>query len=178
MIATLEIASAAPGTIHSWTRLDKGYPLPDGPWSTEPTKVQWVDAATQLPCLIVRNQVGALCGYVGVPPGHPLHRRHYDDNDFDVHGGLSFSAGCAHSVDEGVGICHIPEPGTSDDVWWFGFDTAHLGDLVPCLLRYDVHGHLAETYRDLAYVSAEVTRLAAQLKEFGAQESTAKVAQA
>lgn len=43
----------------------------DGPWQKEPDKAQWLDEATRLPCLAVRNNVsGTLCGYVGVPPGH------------------------------------------------------------------------------------------------------------
>lgn len=50
-----------------------------GPWDDEPDKLQWTDTVTGLPCLIVRNQAGALCGYVGVPTGHPLHGLHYGD---------------------------------------------------------------------------------------------------
>ena len=41
-----------------------------GPWQNEPDKRQWQDEATGLPCLIVRNSMGALCGYVGVSEGH------------------------------------------------------------------------------------------------------------
>lgn len=40
-----------------------------GPWDGEPDKMQWTDPATGLDCLIVRNTLGALCGYVGVTPG-------------------------------------------------------------------------------------------------------------
>lgn len=46
-----------------------------GAWMQEPDKVQFEDPETGLPCLIVRNQMGALCGYVGVGPGHPLHHK-------------------------------------------------------------------------------------------------------
>lgn len=46
---------------------------PAGEWQDEPDKVQWQDAATGLPCLIVRNGSGALCGYVGVAVGHPCY---------------------------------------------------------------------------------------------------------
>lgn len=42
-----------------------------GPWDQEPDKVQWLDEATDLDALAVRNAGGGLCGYVGVPPGHP-----------------------------------------------------------------------------------------------------------
>lgn len=50
----------------------------DGPWQSEPDKRQWQDDATGLPCLIVRGPVGALCGYVGVPEGHPAYGLSYD----------------------------------------------------------------------------------------------------
>jgi hypothetical protein len=86
-----------------------------GPWSDEPDKMQFRDEATGLPCLIVRNHGGALCGYVGVDPSHPWHGKSYsdaigecgaecsDENHYshriesviNVHGGLTFSDGCS-----------------------------------------------------------------------------------
>jgi hypothetical protein len=169
-----EIATAVPGTVKEWfnpSRYVEKYPLPEsGPWATEPNKMQWVDAATGLPCLIVRGPLGALCGYAGVYPGHPFHKHHYDAVDVDVHGGLTFSDGCAHSADESQGICHIPEPGTSDDVWWFGFDCSHCDDFVPgmdhlFMTRLSLRQEVA--YRDVNYVAAQVTSLAAQLDVLG-----------
>lgn len=50
---------------------------PRGEWDAEPDKVQWQDEATGLPCLIVRNSGGALCGYVGLSEGHPLYGKSY-----------------------------------------------------------------------------------------------------
>jgi len=44
-----------------------------GPWQEEPDRIEWRDEATKLPCLIVRQQSGVLCGYAAVLPGHPLH---------------------------------------------------------------------------------------------------------
>jgi hypothetical protein len=84
----------------------------EGPWQDEPDKRQWQDEATGLPCLVVRNRGGALCGYVGVPAGHPCFEVDYDDvygtynedytertsgplPDLEVHGGLTFSDFCA-----------------------------------------------------------------------------------
>jgi hypothetical protein len=105
----------------------------DGPWQNEPDKKQWVDEETGLPCLIVRNGHGALCGYVGVPNGHPWYGVSYDDVRVEgdewpeVHGGLTFSDKCQ----EGGKICHKVEPGEPDDVWWLGFDCAHSGDMWP-----------------------------------------------
>lgn len=165
-----EIATAVPGTVKEWFTPScpsaTKYPLPKtGPWIGEPNKMQWIDAATGLPCLIVRGPLGALCGYAGIYSGHPFHKKNYDDMDVDVHGGLTFSDGSQHPTDESQGICHIPEPGTSDDVWWFGFDCAHCDDFVPGMdLTFSYRGG---TYRNVAYVAAQVTSLAAQLHVLG-----------
>lgn len=160
------IETAVPGTLKAW--FDPPFScreLAPGPWSDEPNKIQWVDAATKLPCLIVRGGVGALCGYAGIYPTHPYHHRDYDQVEVDVHGGLTFSDSCRHSKDEAQGVCHVPEPGTSGDVWWFGFDCAHCYDLAPSMssLGFTERG----TYRDVAYVAAQVTSLAAQLDVLG-----------
>lgn len=133
---------------------------PDGPWKNEPDKIQWEDPATKLPCLIKRNDSGALCGYVGVPPNHPYWHDSYDmDLGLGAHGGLTFADFC--SGDEEHGICHVPAEGEPKNVWWFGFDCAHSGDYMPS----DKYGlnYGDSTYRDLAYVQQECTQLAAQL---------------
>lgn len=148
---------------------------PEGPWKTEPDKVQWIDEATGLDCLIVRGPLGAWCGYVGVAPGHPMHGVGYDDVDPypAVHGGLTFSAACQEGAEE-TGVCHIPEPGRPDSVWWLGFDCGHLNDLIPGMILHH-HDFMAknpefahldrdDVYRDRAYVQAEVEHLAQQLK--------------
>lgn len=127
-----------------------------GPWQDEPDRVEW-RSRSGLPCLIVRNHLGVLCGYVGVPPGHPLHGQHYADVPLDAHGGLTYSDACRG------GICHVPAPGEPDAAWWFGFDCGHAFDLVPGMpdgLR------LARdwTYRDVAYVTHEVNQLAEQIE--------------
>lgn len=139
---------------------------PPGPWDDEPDRVPWTDPATGYPCIIRRNPVGAWCGYVGVPPGHPYHGKGYNEIDYeeiDIHGGLTYAAGC--DDDPANGICHIPPPGQPDDVWWFGFDCAHAGDITPGTLRYYRSPIADDVYRDLDYVAAETTRLAAQLHQ-------------
>ena len=63
-------------------------------------------------------------------------------------------------------ICHIPAPGDPDDVWWFGFDCAHAGDICPKMSSYGIRsmsGDHGEVYRDIAYVAAECAALAQQL---------------
>jgi hypothetical protein len=89
-----------------------------GEWNNEPDKVQYVDVATNLDCLILRGPVGALCGYVGVPETHPLFGTNYSgcaadpkceesycehspDRYLRVHGGLTFSDACHEPTREG-----------------------------------------------------------------------------
>lgn len=166
----MEIASAVPGTVKAWFNpswyLAQLGELPPGPWNDEPHKIQGVDDATKLPCLIVRGPMGALCGYSGVYPDHPFYKAKYADVDVEVHGGLTFADGCAHSEDESQGICHVPEPGTSDNVWWFGFDCAHCFDLMPGIFNL-LRPTERDVYRDVPYVAAQVTSLAAQLWVLG-----------
>lgn len=154
-----------------------------GPWQDEPDKVQWVDPSTGLDCLIVRNPGGALCGYVGVPPDHRWHGVDYSDctrpiacdetwcghgpdNYMRVHGGLTYADRCQESEDPSRGICHVPAEGRPDNVWWFGFDCAHAGDLCPWWEQRGVG--LGGVYRDLSYVESEVASLASQLAEVSA----------
>jgi len=145
-----------------WTTIDKAS------WRDakgEPDKVQYKDEATGLDCLIVRNYGGALCGYVGVSEAHPLHGKNYNDINMDVHGGLTYSDGCQHSDDPAQGICHIPDPGEPDNVWWFGFDCAHAGDICPVYDTHFRHG----TYKTIGYVKAEIVSLAAQIAAAGVE---------
>lgn len=156
-----------------------------GPWDGEPDKAQWSDAATGLPCLAVRNHMGAWCGYVGVAPGHPFHEKGYSDclgcDDrqcsgycgtspdvrVTVHGGLTYAAGCDERPD-GLGICHVPAPGEPDNVWWLGFDCNHCDDMAPMDNKYRTYRfRVAGVYRTLAYVQAECAKLAEQLAEIG-----------
>lgn len=157
----------------------RGRSVGPGPWNDEPDKVQWIDPATDLDCLAVRNGLGAWCGYVGLPPGHPFHGvgyssctatdcteewcyDHSPEGIVRVHGGLTFSSSC-HESDkgEGFGICHTPFEGRPHDVWWLGFDCAHAGDYTPGL--GDLYPE--EQYRDLGYVKSECASLARQLAE-------------
>ena len=167
----------------TYTTVDKSE-WGDGPWQDEPDKVQWKDEATGLPCLAKRHgRAGHWCGYVGVPEGHPAFGKDYDDVRVatddgwpDAHGGLTYAAHCQEG-DEAEAICHIPDPGEPDHVWWLGFDCAHSGDLSPGYAaldrkRYEETGDSLwlsrgsyESYRDLRYVRGVVRRLAGQLAE-------------
>ena len=145
--------------------------LGEGPWSTEPDKAHWVDTETGLDCLIVRVPgLGTLCGYVGVPKGHPWYRREYDDVPASCHGGLTFSDSCQSHKDESVGVCHPESDAAHSDVWWIGFDCGHLGDYVPGMfapgmppMPFTFSGSVQRSYKDFAYVRGECTALAAQV---------------
>lgn len=137
----------------------------EGPWQSEPDKIQWKDEATGFPCLAVRRQrLGYWCGYVGVPPGHRFHGAGYGVPDVDVHGGLTFANSCSHGPED-TSICHIPEPGEPDDVWWLGFDCHHTFDLAPGAGYVDTlpPGCPSAEYREIEYVRGQTTRLAQQL---------------
>lgn len=148
----------------------------EGPWVDEPDKVVWVDEATNLDCMIHRNRVGALCGYVGVGPDHPWHGKHYDECDVMVHGGLTYSDKCQETATEDNGICHVPAPGREHDIWWLGFDCAHGQDVCPAyestmkatgfpLTAFERGVWGPPSYKDIEYVTAEVTALAAQVAQ-------------
>lgn len=141
--------------------VDRTYWEP-GPWDGEPDRKEWRHSSG-LACLAVRaNTTGAWCGYVGVPPGHPYHGKGYDEVEVEVHWGLTYANACRGP------ICHVPAPGESDDVWWLGFDCAHAGDLTPgseFRLPERLRGRCGDVYRDEAFVTAEVNRLADQLAE-------------
>lgn len=148
-------------------KVQRKHTWPKGPWDNEPDKLVWKTKAG-LPGMIVRNGVGALCGYAAVAKGHPLFEVPYSRGEdysespegrFEVHGGITYSDKCAGH------ICHVPEPGEPDDVWWFGFDCAHSGDFCPGMHgAFGVlQGRSLESYKDIEYVKAEVEKLAEQL---------------
>jgi hypothetical protein len=140
----------------------------EGPWLKEPDRLEWRDDATGLPCLIVRAEItGALCGYVGVPPGHPAHKNvlTMPVEALEAHGGINYASKCSGPV------CHLPAPGEADEVWWLGFDCAHAWDYSPGLdamsgMRLPPGGLMQ--YRDVEYVRREITELARQCAELAA----------
>jgi hypothetical protein len=157
-----------------------------GPWNGEPDKEQWQDEAAGFACLIKRNRMGALCGYVGVPEGHPWHGSGYSPgystegelspalrllDEVEIHGGLTYADSCQEGPEDKT-ICHVPAPGEPEPLWWFGFDCAHAGDVSPGLREVYAEAGIVrsaspfgETYRDVAYVKAECASLAQQAAE-------------
>lgn len=125
-------------------------------WLDEPDRDEFEQAG--LKCLILRHhELGHLCGYVAVPKGHLCWGKDYDHIPYDdlfpveVHGGLTFSR-------EGNGATW------QKGYWWLGFDCAHAWDLVPEMLELIGRERREyETYRNFAYVRAQVKSLAEQV---------------
>lgn len=143
----------------SWQWYDKSK-WGEGPWQQEADKLQWTDLDTGLPCLIVRNRVGSLCGYVGVAKDHRYYEVGYLDIDqVEAHGGLTFADKC--SEDKEHGVCH--QDAGDGPRWWLGFDCSHSGDLSPGMdERFRVED-TGDTYKNIHYVQNNCRMLAAQL---------------
>lgn len=144
----------------------------DGPWVGEPDKVVWVDKATDLDCMIVRNRAGALCGYVGVSNEHPFYGKQMLDTPIlHVHGGVTFASGCVEEGDHETSVCHNPQPGRTSDIWWLGFDCCHAWDIAPAMdaqmneIGLGLPPMDGLMYRDINYVIDQCEALATQVKE-------------
>ena len=143
-------------------------------------------------CMIYRfRQYGNWCGYVGVDKNNMLYGKDYNqeitvskellerevdtkniniislvcsdnknidknkisiDLAFDVHGGITFAD--KHRIYE------------LDDRWFFGFDTAHAGDLALYHLEYKLSFEQNNVYRDRDYVVDQTNSLAKQIHLF------------
>lgn len=119
-------------------------------------------------CVVVGQGMGHRCGYVGIPEGHKYYRKHYDEIDVMVHGGLTYSE------------FHSKYPIETDEkLWWIGFDCGHAGDgvdldLVKELMSAEYYEHrkkiegmfpMDDEIRSTEYVEVELHCLVAQLKE-------------
>lgn len=135
-----------------------------GPWDTEPDDERWIDEATGLPCAAIRHpRMGHFCGYVGVPDRHPAHGM-----DYERAGGLSDED---WSPEEFTWANERPGGGAPDEraTWWFGFDFAHLGDLLP----YDsgrAPTSVRESYKTLGHTKRAAAKVAAWLAALGERE--------
>jgi hypothetical protein len=161
-----------------------------GPWCDEPDRVEF--DAHGLPCLMQRIPMGTWCGYVAVPPGHPLHgkqpsarvfcadrsklavrgiipafleaMREDDDSTVSLDVLLDVHGGLTYADACHGKICHVPKPGEPDNVWWFGFDCGHCDDLSPGLAAVLGVTFPGATYKNAAYVREQCEALALQLR--------------
>jgi hypothetical protein len=119
-----------------------GLKIPDGPWSNETTKEDWIDAATGYNCYMRRSGVYAWCGYVSVPSTHYYYG--FDTEDLPNNLGNVFGL----HLEGRAGIIGGSEP----DEWYFGRNFGN--GLV----------HLDAEYRDTNYVKKEIGKLCLALK--------------
>lgn len=89
----------------------------DGAWMTEPDLVEWRTAVAPYPLIILRGGMGQLNGYVGVPPGHPLHGK----RSFP---GVNWAGPC--------GGLRVPT-GEPPVCWWLGFDCGRGSEYCPLM---------------------------------------------
>lgn len=161
------VEALSPSEVY-WEWSEPRRPLPEGPWQYEPVKVVWVDEDTGLDCMIVRsNGAGSLCGYVGVENSHSWFGLSWDHEDVDVrvHGGLTFADMCMEDGPADAVVCHVPQEGRSDEIWWLGFDCAHAWDYAPITEAFFPDIPMPDkVYRDIIYVIDEVKSLAKQLR--------------
>lgn len=153
---------------------------PAGPWTGEPDKALWRDAATGLPCQVSRaldllgGGNGHLCGYVVIPSMHPLFGRRLPDLDLQqlpVYGGITYSEAVEAdpegdgSFDDGSSpyLDAFGDPSVIGS-WMLGFDFGHGNDMRPGWPRTLRNGFV---YRTFAQAVAETTRLAAVLAQLG-----------
>ena len=129
----------------------------NGPWDYEPDEFKFIEPITKMPALILRNQLGNLCGYVGVDSSHPFYQKRWDDDTpphniegIHVHGGVTFT---------GTRV----EFGEPDYIWWIGFDTSHANDVSPT--TKNSYSYPGCEYRTLEYVEDEISKMAVQIKE-------------
>jgi hypothetical protein len=141
------------------TLIDKSDWLP-GEWMQEPDRVDWIDRETGYDCRIVREPSwGAFNGYVGVRPGHPLFLETADEIVArGIHAHRNVNHAAREDADEGP-------------IWWFGFDCNHSCDLAPAdysRQRASFRKLIDQTanYKDLAYVWANCSILALQLRAY------------
>lgn len=119
------------------------------PWKTEPNELH--GEFCKLKWRIKRNQSGALCGYVKLPPDHQFYGIDYDNpklDRLDTHGGLTYG-----QLD-------------SENNYELGFDCVHLGDLIPSMLNLIPESsliHKDDIYRDMNYVKNKCQRMCWQL---------------
>lgn len=188
---TYPVADTEIAALQVWHNPDRK-PPGDGPWNDEADKVAWVDEETQHGCIMLRQKNGTLSGYVGVGTDHSLFGFNADAVPIDiagpVHGGLTYGKACevnrfkqqeyGNPRTERYTVCHATVTGVvrnyrtvkatkdkfeHEELWWLGFDTDHVGDLVP--KGYDRHATKGDVYRDQAFVYGQVVAFARRLKE-------------
>lgn len=141
---------------------ERPWRLVAGPWDNEPDWAEFQHEA--LPCKLMRNGEGAWCGYVHIPPYHPVLQEEVSEMGhfwwpFDVHGGVTFTG--TQEFSDGRRLFVV------------GFDLNHLNDGAPNNYRY--YDTLKGEYRDIGYAEAETRSLAEQVSRYKPLEQLARI---
>jgi hypothetical protein len=156
----------------------------DGPWDAEDIdREQWADPMTGYACLAIRSDLGTWAGYVAVGHEHPAFGLELDN--LPAHYGINWTGynddvhfitpppenenACVDENDPKSVLEVIRMP---DHLWFFGFDTAHAGDLIPSVdyvLKRMTRNPCGErqlgVYRDIGFVKKCCAEIASALKE-------------
>jgi len=123
-----------------------------------------------LQCFIVRHlTLMHLCGYVALPPSHPLNGVDYETVvDVPIHGDWTLSkpaSECWFIRDGGGGGIDLD----GGAYWMLGFDCAQvgIGDFVPQLQNYtQLFGTGPAVYRTMEFVERELSAAAEKLANY------------
>lgn len=141
--------------------------------------------------VIVLPDIGHHCGYVGIPPSHPLHGKNYgdvcdclvfpSDESMGKRGVIPIFCSNGEATPDAVFDVHgginfsggdSDYPAKSTDLWWFGYDCGHSGDgrsesyLKTMEERYPNQPFMwtdRGVFRDVDYCISECESLAQQL---------------
>ena len=146
-------------------------------WETEVDEVEGENVY-----ILRHKDLLSLCGYEGVPKNHPWFGKGYSeavivepevrDKEIDKISPIALLLAAGANLDEsempidciiqvhgGITYSADHRPGKEpDELWWFGFDCSHSGDLAPGL-----DSLLNGTYRNLEFVKQECRSLMKQL---------------
>ncbi|MFM5887943.1 MAG: hypothetical protein ACKOQS_06580 [Dolichospermum sp.] len=135
----------------------------DGEWQQETDRIEWVYLG--FPCLIVRQDGGWLCGYVGIPPTHPYYGKDMEDKELKeiyTDKKINFSE-VSQQIDDPRAVNHQLLP-TDKNYWWIGFDCCHYDDVFPRIIQF--YNFRSDTsYKNVEYVKTQVEFLARQLNQ-------------
>lgn len=137
-----------------------------GEWESEPDAAYWTDERSGYQCLIVRADLGHLCGYVVLPEGHPMHGKPMEDfRPYRAHGGITLAA--VIHPDLAREVMGDPNLELPPNGWLVGFDCGHDYDHTPAaaaeFAKLGLFGPRG-IYRNWDFVRAEVDYLADQLR--------------
>lgn len=98
------------------------------------------------------NYIGLLCAAMGEEHKDNLYSL---DLAILVHGGLTYAKESLAGIEKDL----------FGELWWFGFDTSHAGDLSPYQDEISIRfSNYDDEYRDFEYVKEQTQKLAEQLQ--------------